>query len=100
MPKTYDEVMAQVWKYIANRFLTFVENILIGAKLSEYHTGCRAFSRELLEWMFCVVQTLFILFWLLAVKVFQCPYLPVWETGSYIISLLQAGQSWCRRSLK
>jgi hypothetical protein len=38
-----------VWKYIANRFLTFVENILIGAKLSEYHTGCRAFSRELLE---------------------------------------------------
>jgi glycosyltransferase involved in cell wall biosynthesis len=38
-----------VWKYIANRFLTFVENTLIGAKLSEYHTGYRAFSRELLE---------------------------------------------------
>jgi glycosyltransferase involved in cell wall biosynthesis len=38
-----------VWKYIANRFLTFVENVLIGAKLSEYHTGFRAFSRELLE---------------------------------------------------
>ena len=38
-----------VWKYIANRFLTFAENILIGAKLSEYHTGYRAFSRELLE---------------------------------------------------
>jgi len=38
-----------VWKYIANRFLTFVENMLIGAKLSEYHTGYRAFSRELLE---------------------------------------------------
>lgn len=37
-----------VWKYIANRFLTFVENVLIGAKLSEYHTGYRAFSRELL----------------------------------------------------
>jgi len=37
------------WKYIANRFLTFAENILIGAKLSEYHTGYRAFSRELLE---------------------------------------------------
>jgi glycosyltransferase involved in cell wall biosynthesis len=36
------------WKYIANRFLTFAENILIGAKLSEYHTGYRAFSRELL----------------------------------------------------
>jgi len=38
-----------VWKYIANRFLTFVENLLLGAKLSEYHTGYRAFSRELLE---------------------------------------------------
>ena len=38
-----------VWKYIANRFLTFAENVLIGAKLSEYHTGFRAFSRELLE---------------------------------------------------
>ncbi len=38
-----------VWKYIANRFLTFVENMLIGAKLSEYHTGYRAFSRELLK---------------------------------------------------
>jgi len=37
------------WKYAANRFLTFVENILMGAKLSEYHTGYRAFSRELLE---------------------------------------------------
>jgi glycosyltransferase involved in cell wall biosynthesis len=38
-----------VWKYIANRFITFVENILVGAKLSEYHTGYRAFSRKLLE---------------------------------------------------
>ena len=37
-----------VWKYIANRFLTLTENVLIGAKLSEYHTGYRAFSRELL----------------------------------------------------
>lgn len=37
------------WKYIANRFLTFAENILMGAKLSEYHTGYRAFSRETLE---------------------------------------------------
>ena len=36
------------WKYIANRVLTFVENALLGAKLSEYHTGYRAFSRELL----------------------------------------------------
>ncbi len=38
-----------VWKYIANRFLTFIENILLGTKLSEYHTGYRAFSREVLE---------------------------------------------------
>ena len=37
------------WKYVANRGLTLVENILLGAKLSEYHTGYRAFSRELLE---------------------------------------------------
>lgn len=37
------------WKYVANRILTFVENIFLGAKLSEYHTGYRAFSRELLE---------------------------------------------------
>ena len=38
-----------VWKYLANRFLTLVENLFLGAKLSEYHTGYRAFSRELLE---------------------------------------------------
>jgi len=38
-----------IWKYIANRFLTLAMNILFGAKLSEYHTGYRAFSRELLE---------------------------------------------------
>jgi glycosyltransferase involved in cell wall biosynthesis len=38
-----------VWKYIANRFLTFAENVMLGAKLSEYHTGYRAFSREILE---------------------------------------------------
>jgi len=38
-----------IWKYVANRLLTFVENILLGAKLSEYHTGYRAFSRNLLE---------------------------------------------------
>lgn len=38
-----------IWKYVANRTLTFIENLLIGAKLSEYHTGYRAFSRELLE---------------------------------------------------
>jgi glycosyltransferase involved in cell wall biosynthesis len=37
------------WKYVSNRFLTLVENIMMGAKLSEYHSGYRAFSRELLE---------------------------------------------------
>ena len=37
------------WKYVANRFITLVENILMGAKLSEYHTGYRAFSRQLLQ---------------------------------------------------
>ncbi|NOR74228.1 MAG: glycosyltransferase, partial [Draconibacterium sp.] len=36
-------------KYIANRGLTFIQNILMGAKLSEYHTGYRAFTREILE---------------------------------------------------
>lgn len=38
-----------LWRYVANRFLTLVENVLFGAKLSEYHTGYRAFSRSLLE---------------------------------------------------
>ncbi|HOJ51812.1 MAG TPA: glycosyltransferase family 2 protein [Syntrophales bacterium] len=38
-----------IWKYVANRFLTLIENILIGAKLSEYHTGYRAYSRNLLH---------------------------------------------------
>jgi glycosyltransferase involved in cell wall biosynthesis len=37
------------WKYISNRWLTLMENMLLGAKLSEYHTGYRAFSREILE---------------------------------------------------
>src|SRR5687768_9318633 len=38
-----------VWKYAANRFLTAAENMLLGSKLSEFHTGYRAFSRSLLE---------------------------------------------------
>ncbi len=37
------------WRYAGNRVLTFAENLLMGAKLSEYHTGYRGFSRELLE---------------------------------------------------
>ena len=38
-----------LWKYAANRFLTAAQNALQGAKLSEYHTGYRAFSREVIE---------------------------------------------------
>ncbi|HQQ94482.1 MAG TPA: glycosyltransferase family 2 protein [Bacteroidia bacterium] len=38
-----------LYKYIFNRFLTFSQNVLINQKLSEYHTGYRAFSREVLE---------------------------------------------------
>lgn len=38
-----------LYKFIANRFLTFTQNLLIGQKLSEYHTGYRAYTREVLE---------------------------------------------------
>jgi glycosyltransferase involved in cell wall biosynthesis len=38
-----------LYKYIANRGLTFIQNLLVGQKLSEYHTGYRAFSRTVLE---------------------------------------------------
>jgi glycosyltransferase involved in cell wall biosynthesis len=38
-----------LYKYISNRLLTAFQNIFLGVKLSEYHTGFRAFSRELLE---------------------------------------------------
>lgn len=38
-----------LYKYVSNRILTLAENLMIGAKLSEYHTGYRAFSRRLLE---------------------------------------------------
>jgi len=37
------------WRYVSNRFLTFAGNLLMGTKLSEFHTGYRAYSRELLE---------------------------------------------------
>lgn len=37
------------WKYVSNRFLTLTENALLGSKLSEFHTGYRAFTREVLE---------------------------------------------------
>ncbi|OGQ23003.1 MAG: glycosyl transferase family 2 [Deltaproteobacteria bacterium RIFCSPLOWO2_02_FULL_44_10] len=38
-----------LYKYISNRFLTFAENILISQKLSEYHTGYRGYTRQVLE---------------------------------------------------
>jgi glycosyltransferase involved in cell wall biosynthesis len=38
-----------LYKYISNRFLTFVENLMVGAKLSEYHSGYRAFSSKVLR---------------------------------------------------
>ncbi len=38
-----------VWRYVANRLLTLFENLLLGAKLSEYHSGYRAYSRGLLD---------------------------------------------------
>lgn len=38
-----------LYKYLANRLLTFFQNLALGAKLSEYHTGFRAFSRQVLE---------------------------------------------------
>jgi glycosyltransferase involved in cell wall biosynthesis len=38
-----------LYKYVGNRLLTLAQNLLMGAKLSEYHTGYRAFSREVLE---------------------------------------------------
>mgnify|MGYP000187726045 CR=1 FL=1 len=42
-------VVMPLWRYIANRFLTAVGNLLMGSKLSELHSGYRAFSRQLLE---------------------------------------------------
>ncbi|MEY3421182.1 MAG: hypothetical protein RIR48_1471 [Bacteroidota bacterium] len=38
-----------LYKYLANRFLTLTQNFLVGYKLSEYHTGYRAFSRDVLQ---------------------------------------------------
>jgi len=45
-----------IWKYFANRCLTLFENLCLGAKLSEYHTGYRAYSRQVLTataWQVC-----------------------------------------------
>ncbi len=50
--RTREEVLAggmPVYKYISNRFLTIIENIVLGQNLSEYHTGFRAYTRQVLE---------------------------------------------------
>ena len=50
--RTRQEALAggmPVWKYFSNRFLTFFENIILGLNLSEYHTGFRAFKKEVLQ---------------------------------------------------
>lgn len=50
--RTRKEVLAggmPWWKYLANRFLTLIENIVLGLTLSEYHTGFRAFTKKALE---------------------------------------------------
>lgn len=39
------------WKYVANRFLTWLENKVFGLELAEYHTGYRAYRAEVLEWV-------------------------------------------------
>jgi hypothetical protein len=38
-----------IYKYVSNRVLTFLQNLFLGANLSEYHTGFRSYSREVLE---------------------------------------------------
>jgi glycosyltransferase involved in cell wall biosynthesis len=38
-----------IWKYISNRFLTFLENMVLGKSFTEYHTGYRAYSKEILK---------------------------------------------------
>ena len=48
-PQTEQSPSTQLRKVVFGGSLTFAENILLGAKLSEYHTGYRAFSREVLE---------------------------------------------------
>lgn len=48
-PKSAKEGGMPTYKYLANRFLTAVENLVMGTNLSECHTGYRAYSRELLE---------------------------------------------------
>jgi glycosyltransferase involved in cell wall biosynthesis len=40
-----------LYKYISNRLLTLIQNLIMGQKLSEYHTGYRAFTREVLEFL-------------------------------------------------
>jgi len=46
---SYDTLGYGLYKYLGNRILTLIQNMFIGAKLSEYHTGFRAYKREVLE---------------------------------------------------
>src|SRR5690606_26320778 len=50
-----------LYKYIANRFLTFTQNVLMNQKLSEYHTGYRAYSKQFLK-VSIILKILMILF--------------------------------------
>ena len=47
--RNHPHVSTKSHKYIGNRFLTLLENVALGVKLSEFHTGYRAFSRRVLE---------------------------------------------------
>lgn len=47
--KNEEQGKMPLWRYISNRFLTFFENFMLGQTLSEYHTGYRAYSKQVLE---------------------------------------------------
>jgi glycosyltransferase involved in cell wall biosynthesis len=64
-----------LYKYFANRMLTLIQNALIGQKLSEYHTGYRAYSRELLESInYCENSDDFIFDNEIIAQIFKCGY--------------------------
>ena len=95
-----------VYKYISNRFLTLVENLMLFHKLSEYHTGYRAFSRKVLEslplmensddFVFDNEMLAQIIFWGYKIGEISCPtkYFPeassinFWRSSKYGLSCL------------
>ncbi len=95
-----------LYKYISNRFLTLFENLLLSHKLSEYHTGYRAFSREVLEtlplsensddFIFDNEMLAQIIFWDYSIGEISCPtkYFPeasminFWRSSKYGIGCL------------